>query len=68
MHPKPERRALSANQQHVTRWFPKALGGSMKRATFLAVALCLAFITTTASAQTTYTWNQTGSRQPRTTC
>src|SRR5437763_11499475 len=58
MHPTPVRRAALADQSTTTR--AKAPGESMKRAVFFAVAVCLAFITTSAFAQTTYTWNQTG--------
>src|SRR5256885_17054681 len=59
MHPTPVRRAALTDHQHATR--REALGGSMKRAAFFAVAVCFAFISTSAFAQTTYTWNQTGS-------
>src|SRR5207248_2437451 len=58
MHPTPVRRAALAHQPHATR--DTAPGASMRRAVLFAAAFCLAFITTSALAQTTYTWNQTG--------
>ena len=59
MHPTPVRLAALAHHPRATRGI--APGASMKRAALFAAAFCLAFITTSASAQTTYTWNQTAS-------